>query len=523
VHYRFDEHELDVTRGELRTDGQAVAVEPRVFALLCLLIEQRDRLITREELIEKVWDGRVVSDAAVASCLKSARRALGDDGVTQRYLRTVHGRGVRFVAPVTVIAERPPPRIEFAPPGASAAGAAQPPSSQPSIAVLPFTLLGATSVSGAALEDALPHEIIAALSRLRWLFVIARGSSFRFRARDPDVVAVGRALNVRYVLTGAVEPRTNGIAITAELADALDGGVRWSEHAVIAADDIHALRSELVDRIVNALELNIPLVEARRARLRDPASIDAWSAYHLGLQHSWRFNRHDNALALGLFERAVELDPHFARAHAGLSFSHFQRAFMRYADDPAVDTAAARAAAERAMTLDPSDPFANFTLGRSHWLDGDLAGSLGWLERATTLSPSYAQGLYARGWTQTLAGDAAAGRASVDLALALSPLDPLAYAMLGTRALSHLVLGEYEEAARYGERAARAPGAHVLIAMIAALCHGLAGHAGDAARWVRDARARRPDLGSADFLRAFPFTDPALRRRIGEMLARLGW
>ncbi len=219
----------------------------------------------------------------------------------------------------------------------------------------------------------------------------------------------------------------------------------------------------------------------------------------------------------------MRLDPHFARAHAGVSFSRFQSAFLRYSATPDFEAKAARAAAERAVTLDADDPFANFTLGRAHWLEGDLAGSLVWLERATTLSPSYAQGLYARGWTQTLAGDATAGRASVDLAFALSPLDPLAYAMLGTRALSHLVLGEYVDAAHFGERAARTPGAHALIAMIAALCHGLAGHRDAAARWARDVRERRPDLDGTDFLRAFPFTDAALGRAIGEMLGRLGW
>lgn len=522
MRYRFDQHEIDVALGELRSGGVPVAIEPRVFALLCLLVEQRERLVTRDELIEKVWEGRIVSEAAIASCLKSARRALGDDGIGQRYIRTLHGRGLRFVAPVSIAVDA----VSLSPVGVADEGATsasnEPHTSRPSIAVLPFTLLGDTP-GGAVLADALPQELIAALARLRWLFVIARGSSFRFRERDPDVVAVGRALNVRYLMTGTIEAHAQGFAVTTELADTRDGGVRWSERAAIAIDEIHVLRAALVDRIVNALELNIPLFEAKRARLADPANIDAWSAYHLGLQHGWRFNQHDNALALGFFERALRLDPHFARAHAGVSFSRFQSAFLRYSATPDFEAKAARAAAERAVTLDADDPFANFTLGRAHWLEGDLAGSLVWLERATTLSPSYAQGLYARGWTQTLAGDATAGRASVDLAFALSPLDPLAYAMLGTRALSHLVLGEYVDAAHFGERAARTPGAHALIAMIAALCHGLAGHRDAAARWARDVRERRPDLDGTDFLRAFPFTDAALGRAIGEMLGRLGW
>src|SRR5262249_31990581 len=157
--------------------------------------------------------------------------------------------------------------------------------------------------------------------------------------------------------------------------------------------------------------------------------LDAWSAYHLGLQHLYRFNRVDSAAAADLFERAVTLDPCLARAHAGLSFVHFQAAFLRYTDGVAAAYAAARRCAERGLELDPLDPFVNFLMGRTYWLEGDLDASLDWLERATRLSPNYAQGIYARGWTETLAGRALEGRQHVDLAMRLSPLDPLYYAM----------------------------------------------------------------------------------------------
>ncbi|HMM74740.1 MAG TPA: winged helix-turn-helix domain-containing protein [Gammaproteobacteria bacterium] len=522
MRYRFDRHELDVTRGELRSDGAAVPLEPRVYALLCLLVEQRERLISREELIEKIWDGRIVSDAAIATCVKSERRALGDDGRTQRYLRTVHGRGLRFVAPVTSGVDARDADAQGDADALQEAARA----GRPSIAVLPFTSLGAQASHAApyaVLAEALPQELIAALACLRWLFVIARGSSFRFRDRDPDIPAIGRALRVRYILSGTVEIEARGVRVTSELADTRDGGLLWSEGFSATLDALPALRERLVTRIVNALEFRIPLHEARQARLVDPANVDAWASYHLGLQHAWRFNRHDNALAAACFAQALQRDPQFARAHAGLSFTSFQDAFLRYSSDTAAAALAAREAAERAVALDAADPFANFTLGRSLWLAGDLDGSLVWLERATMLAPSYAQGHYARGWAQTLAGEPTAGRASADLALALSPLDPLAYAMLGTRALSLVALGDYAEAARHAERAARSPGAHPLIAMIAALCHALADDAPRAAHWARVVRERRPDLSGEDFLRAFPFATPALRRRIAATLRGLGW
>jgi tetratricopeptide (TPR) repeat protein len=156
---------------------------------------------------------------------------------------------------------------------------------------------------------------------------------------------------------------------------------------------------------------------------------------------------------------ASALDPGFARAHAGLSFVHFQTAFMHYTHDLAGALGEARRFAERGLELDPLDPFVNFTMGRSYWLEGDLDTSLGWLERSTSLSPNYAQGIYARAWTAALAGRALEARQHVDLAMRLSPLDPLYYAMQATRAFTHMVQGEEAEAAHWAERAARSPGA----------------------------------------------------------------
>ena len=301
--------------------------------------------------------------------------------------------------------------------------------------MLPFTLIGEAGPY-AAIADALPHELIAELSRLRWLFVTARGSSFRLRAANADMGEVGRLLGVRYCLSGTVEVAGSSLAVTVELVDTRDGGVVWADRFAGAIDAVHPIRTEIRSRILAALEIQIPMHEANLARLTVTENLDAWSAYHLGLQHMYRFNRKDNAAAAALFSHAVARDPRFARAHAGLSFVHFQTAFLRNTDDLATEIALARRHAERGVDLDPLDPFVNFTMGRTFWLEGDLDGSLGWLERSTSISPNYAQGIYARGWTETLAGRGLDGRRHVDLAMQLSPLDPLYYAMLGTRAFA---------------------------------------------------------------------------------------
>jgi TolB-like protein len=521
--YSFGAMELDLAKVELRDNGEPRSIEPQVFALIAYLAEHRDRMVSRDELFEKLWEGRVVSDSALASRIKSARRALGDDGRRQAIIKTVHGQGLRFIAEVqvrhpggvaapAVIGEKPEKPAPQPMPDVA---------SRPSIAVLPFRSTGAERWS--AVADGLPHDLITELARLRWLFVVARGSSFRFRDDDLDPREVGRLLGVRYCLSGAVEIFGHRLVITTELVDTRGGDVVWGERYAGDVQDIHAMRDEIRASILASLEIQIPLHEARRARLVSPENMDAWSAYHLGLQHIYGFNRRDNALAAKLFSRAVELDAAFARAHAGLSFVHFQAAFLRQTDDIAGAIRQARDHAQHGVEIDPLDPFVNFTMGRTYWLDDDLDRSLAWLERATSLSPNYAQGIYAQAWTEFMGGTAPSAREHVDLAMQLSPLDPLHYAMLALRGLTHIAAGDDQTGAEWAERGARAPGAHALIAMIAAAAQALADNDEHAQRWAAEVRNRHPMLTRADFFGAFPMKAESMRKRVTAALESLGF
>ncbi|MEZ5960309.1 MAG: winged helix-turn-helix domain-containing protein [Hyphomonadaceae bacterium] len=518
--YAFDEFELDAQKVELRGNGAAIALEPQVFALLLLLVENQDRLVSRDEIIEKVWDGRIVSDSALSSRIKALRAALGDDGKAQRYIRTLHGRGFRFVGEARLArdlgassvsvtrAPEPPPQQQARP--------------RPSIAVLPFRLVGVAG-DAASVADALPDEIIAVLARLRWLFVIARGSTFRFRPPHQDTREVGAALSVRYCLTGAIEIVGKRATIAVELADTNDASVVWGDRFTTLLEDIHETRERIIAAIVAALELHIPRHEADAARLISPDHLDAWSAYHLGLQHLYRFSSSDNARALGLFEKAVLLDPRFARAHAALSSAHFQNAFQRYGASRDADVLNARKYAERSVELDPIDPFANFAMGRVYWVENDILGGVGWLDRSVSLSPNYAQGVYARAWANAIAGNGQDVGDDAKLALSLSPLDPFRYGMIGVRAFAALTNGDAAAAARLGDEAARAPGAHALIAAIAAATHTINGDEERARFWADSARSRRPDMTSATFFEAFPFSDPVIRAKLAAALERCGF
>lgn len=512
--WTFGDFHLDPGRFELSRHGEPVRLEPQVLALLVHLVRHRDRLVTKDEIVTAVWRGRAISDASISSRIRSARQAVDDSGAQQAVIRTLHGQGFRFVAEVADL------RPAQAATGADR-GPADPPPGRPSIAILPFQPLGMPG-NLVFLGEAIPHEIIQALSRLRWLAVIARGSSFRFRQAGRDLDLVATALAVRYVLTGIIESRDRRVAVTLELADTTSREILWADRIESALDGIDDLRSRIVAHLVSALETHIPFNEARIARLHGPEGLDAWANYHIGLGHLYRFTAVDTALAQGCFERAVAADPQFARARAGLSFTSFLEAFLRLGPDPAAAARAARRHAEHSLALDALDPFANFTMGRSFWLTDEPEIAADWLARATALNPNYAQGFYARAFTAMLKGNAAATFAGLDTALHLSPLDPLLYAVHGVRAQMLIQQEDHEAAARWADRAATTPGAHYLIAMIALAANGLAGRHDQAARWRAKVRQLKPDAAAADYLAAFPTRDAASRGRVAAELKRHG-
>lgn len=510
--WTFGEFQLDPARFQLSRCGAPVRLEPQVLSLLIHLVRHRDRMVTKDEIVAAVWKGRAVSDASISSRIRSARRATGDDGTRQAVIRTVHGRGFRFVAEATE--ERPAQAID------ETADDIAP--GRPSIAVLPLQPLG-LSPELVFLSDAIPHEIIQALSRLRWLAVIARGSSFRFRHAAADLDLVAAALAVRYVLSGIIEGRGGAVAVMLELTDASSREVLWADRLTASVADIDDLRTRIVAHLVSALEIHIPFNEARNARLHGPEGLDAWANYHLGLGHLYRFTPVETALARTCFERAAAADPNFARARAGLSFTSFLESFLRLGDDPAAAARESRRHAERSLELDALDPFANFAMGRSFWLTDQPEAAADWLARATSLNPNYAQGYYATAFTAMLTGDAPATFRALDTSLHLSPLDPLLYGVHGVRAQILMQQGDHQAAARWADRAATTAGAHYLIAMIALAANGMAGRGDQAAQWRLQVRRLRPDATAANYFAAFPTRDEASRERIAAELRRHGF
>ncbi|MCB1431261.1 MAG: winged helix-turn-helix domain-containing protein [Alphaproteobacteria bacterium] len=524
MQYIFDAFTLDLDRGELTFGEDVVAVEPRAFSVLSYLVANSDRLISKDELIEKVWDGLIVSDAAISTVIKTARRAVNDDGATQKYIKTVHGRGFRFeggavatrraVTSVTAESLVQQPR--------QATDPANRLDDKPSIAILPFEPIG-ISDGFAAISDAIPAELITSLSRLRWLKVVARGSSFRFRSGPVDLDIVRESLRANYCLSGTVEMFGPNLAVSVELSDTRSREAVWAERLSGKVDDVQSMRESLTGMVTSALELHIPQHEAALARVRGSENLSAWSYYHLALQHMYRFNRTDNALAGELLKQSTDLDPNFARAFAARSFVSFQSAFLRYGSERASDISAAQHFAEKSLELDPLDPFGSFNFGRSLWLRSDPAGGQSWLERSVQLSPNFAQASYALGWADAMLGNGDSAKENLSRAISLSPLDPFLYAMQSALGLALIQTGEREDAARWAVQGARKPGAHYLIYMIAAALTQIAGQTDAAAHWAKQALSRRPDASCSQFFAAFPFSNETFREDLRQSLSQCGF
>jgi len=389
-----------------------------------------------------------------------------------------------------------PPRVE---PGAS-------PARRASVAVMPFADESPDVRLPGGPADGLAHDVLTRLAKLRSLFVIARGTVFALHERGIAPESAGRMLDVDYVVSGSVARRGKRLRVSVELSETRSARIAWAEVFDREVDDAFGVIDEIGNRIVASVAHEIEVAESARAILRPPSSLDAWEAHHRGLWHMYRFERAENEQAQQFFATALRLDPTFARAWAGLSFTHFQNAFLGWAErEPEIERAYATAG--QSLLADDRDPSAHWAMGRALWLRGSHDQSLVELERAVDLSPNFALAHYTLSFVHSQAGDAQAAVAFSDHARVLSPFDPLLFAMLGSRAMGLARLGRFEEAAESGAQAAARPNAHAHVVAIGAYTLALAGRLDEARAHMASILRARPDYGIGDFLRAMRLSE----------------
>ena len=437
---RFGTFELESESGELRKQGLKVRLQEQPFQILQILLEHPGKVVTREELQQRIWssDTFVDFDHGVYNAIKKLREALGDSAETPRYIETLSRRGYRFIAPVNEIVSEP----HSPPPTANLA--------RDSIAVLPFLNLSADP-ENEFFADGITEEIINALAQIEQLHVVARSSAFSFKGKHIDLRIIGEQLNVRTILEGSVRRAGNHLRITAQLVNVADGYHVWSERYDREMKDIFDVQDEIACAIVERMKVSLeggrlgPLVKARTKNLE---------AYELYLKGRALLSKRGSAIphALACFERAVALDSEYALAWAGLADSYTVLGYYGLAR-PEVSMPKGTEAARRAVALDPSLAEAHNALAMCCLLhDWDLAAAEREFLCALNLNPRYIQTRcwYALFYLQVAAGRATEGIEHATLAVESDPLSGYANAILG---LTYSIAGRYTEAVEICERA----------------------------------------------------------------------
>lgn len=492
---RFRDFELDTAHYELRRAGERIAVEPQVFDLLAFLARNAGRTVTRDEIFAAIWGERVVSDAALSSQIKAARRAVGDDGAAQHTIATVHGRGFRFIAPVDTGEEG------GAEEGAEAApaDAGAPAEARPSVAVLPFVNLNADA-SEDYFADGITEDITMTLAKNRWLTVIARNPAFAFRGSQESLRVIGQKLGATYLVTGSVRKAGSRFRISVQVVEAASEVSVWSERHDRDMTDIFELQDEISELVACRIEAELGLAEQKKAERRPRRNLGAWDLYQLGVAEFYRFTAESNARSQEYLRRAIELDPLFACAHARLSYAIVLS--MIYFDAPHDDARLdeALAAARRAIELDDQDATCYFALGRVQLARRAYDEAIDALQHALGLNPSLAVTHCGLGDSYAYEGRLDEALVHFENAIRLSPHDPFRWAFYSYRSLAHLFRSEFEEAAAWARRSVQIPNAqywaraHLLAAL---------GHLGD---------GRQAEMALAELLRVKPHFSLAFAR-----------
>lgn len=524
--FAFGDYLLDPERRELTLRTQVVPVGPQVFDLLLHLIRNCDRVVSKDELLEAVWSGRIVSESTITSHINAVRKAVGDSGDDQRLVRTIARKGFRFVGEIEQAGQvRQPAESGVSQQVASQTAELAPttlPPDKPSITVLPFQNLSGDPEQD-YFADGVVEDIITALSRIRWLFVIARNSSFAFKGRAVDVKEIGQQLGVRYVLEGSVRKSGNRIRITGQLIDATTSAHLWAERFEGMLDDIFDLQDRIAESVVGAVAPQLERAEIERTKRKPTESLDAYDYYLRGTAKLHSGTREAIEAALPLFYRAVELDPEFASAYGMAAWCHLWRKVNGWMADRPREIAEGLRLARLAVELGRDDAVALTRAGHAlgHFT-GDLDGGIALIDRAMLLNPNLASAWFLGGFLRALNGEPASALEHFEHAVRLSPLDPEIFRMQVGMALAQFFAGHFDAAVAWAEKAAGNLPSLLVAAAVAAASSALAGRAQEARQAMERLHELDPSMRIAKLKDWLPIHRPEDLARFAEGLRLAG-
>ena len=521
--YTFQDYSLDVERRELRRQSDLVAVEPQVLDLLRYLIRNRDHVVSKDELIAAVWNGRIISESALSSRITAVRQAVGDSGEQQRLIRTIARKGFRFVGDIQET--QAPKKDDSALPASHTAAKTAPAlllPDKPSIAVLPFQNLSGDPEQE-YFADGVVEDIISALSCKRWLFVIARNSSFIYKGRTVDVKQIGRELGVRYILEGSVRKAANRVRITGQLIDAATGAHLSADRFDGDLEDIFDLQDRITASVVEAIAPKLEQAEIERAKRKPTENLDAYDYFLRAMASFYQRSRDANDEALRLFYKAIEVDADFATAYGMAAWCHAWRNLSGWMTDRTREVSEGARLAWRASELGKDDAVALARSGHAlALLVGDLDSGVAFIDRALVLDSNLARGWYASGWVRVYRGEPELAIEHQARAMRLSPLDPTLYHMRVGTAFAHMLAGRFDEASSWAERAFREEPNYHPAAIVKAASNALAGRMEDACYAMDRLRQIDPALRISNLKERHPIRRPADLARFAEGLRMAG-
>lgn len=522
--FLFDNHVLDTDRRELRRGCESVAVEPQVLDLLIYLMQNRDRVVSSEDLIASVWDGRIVSEATLTSRIYAARKAIGDSGRDQRLIRTVARKGHRFIGDVdTDQSGAPPPTSDAgSTPDQVLGGTRQalPLPERPSIAVLPFINMSGEP-EDEYFSDGITEDIITALSRVRWFFVISRNSSFIYKGRAVHIKQVGEELGVGYVIEGSVRRAGDRLRITVQLNDVATGSHVWAERYDRALADVFAVQDEITETIVGVIHPSLLQAEIERTRRKRPESLDAYGRVLQAYPHIWAFDPSSNVTALAHLRRAIEIEPDYPLALALAAWCKAREVIYNWTTELDGAKMEGLRLAKLAGDMSSDDPMVLTALSAAHSVVGDLDIASVLIEKAVTLDPSSAMAWNRSGWVNAYLDRPEVAIEHFQRALRLSPFDPLNFNCFFGIRNAHFAAGRYEESLAWCRKgmAERPELIWPLRSMAASLA--LLGRIGEAQEAVNQLRREYPDITIAKIMAITPHRGDYLER-YAEGLRRAG-
>ena len=488
--FRFESCVLDTGRRELRRGAEPVPVEPQVFDLLVCLVENRERVVSKDDLIASVWGGRVISESTLNSRINSVRKAIGDNGDEQRLVRTIARKGLRFVGDVQIQQDG----MANEGPGREARPALALPD-RPAIAVLPFS-----NMSGEPeqeyFSDGISEDIITALSKLRWFFVIARNSSFIYKNKPVHMNQVAEELGVRYVVEGSVRKDGDRVRISAQLNDVMTGSHIWAERYDRKLEDVFAVQDEITAAIVSAIEPQLYAAENIHAQRKAPDSMDAWDLVMRALSHYWRVTRQDNLVAQALLEKAIAIDAQYGQALGLLATSYMFTAHMGWEEMSKAVPVAERAALA-AIRADSEEAWTHHGLGHAYLFARRYDDSLAEFELALRLNPNFALAQAFHGLSLSYSGRWQEADDAARRALRLSPRDPYSAVYLGIAAYAQFLGRNYAEAIRLSREAIRLRSDFVGAHRVLTAAAGMAGEADVAKAALKDLQRAQPNISLA--------------------------